>query len=289
MPLLFGLGMHNALVAVKAKLKEGERLFAFPDDVCVTCKPPRVLEVFQLLEAELDNKAHISVHQGRPKCGTGVDNRGGGTHSGSEMGETSVAWRPKFASGRPGSGRVGSPRGTTRVCSSSVGGKVRTAEVVGEDSPCTDVQAARLLLLFCASPRANFLLRTVQPERTVGFARNHDEMAQCLARVLQAESIPTEAKTAQSMPLTLGGLGIGGAERIRDAAHWGNWADCLETIKVRTDVATQVIRGFAQSSSWCCKAAGLRPEAGRKHGERPHRTSTRLAKSGVIGGAQTTP
>ena len=67
--------------------------------------------------------------------------------------------------------------------------------------------------------------------------------------------IPAEAKTAQSMPWTLGGLGIGGAERVRDAAHWGSWADCLEMIKVRhPDVATKVIRGFAQSSSQCCKA-----------------------------------
>ena len=46
MPLLFSLGMHSALVAVKAKLKEGERLFAFLDDVNVICTPSRVLEVF---------------------------------------------------------------------------------------------------------------------------------------------------------------------------------------------------------------------------------------------------
>ena len=78
MPLLFSLGMHSALVAINAKLKEGERLFAFLDDVYVTCTPARVLPVFQLLEAELYNKAHISVHQGK----TQIWNRGGHEPSG---------------------------------------------------------------------------------------------------------------------------------------------------------------------------------------------------------------
>ena len=39
MPLLFNLGQHRALVAVQAKLREGERLFAFLDDVHVICAP----------------------------------------------------------------------------------------------------------------------------------------------------------------------------------------------------------------------------------------------------------
>ena len=33
MPVLFSLGLHRALVTVKSKLKEGEHLFAFLDDV----------------------------------------------------------------------------------------------------------------------------------------------------------------------------------------------------------------------------------------------------------------
>ena len=85
-----------------------------------------------------------------------------------------------------------------------------------------DVQAAWLLTLFCAAPRANFLLRTVQPELTLDFARNHDEqLAQCVSRILQVEPFPPEVKMGQSIPLTLWGLGIGGTQRIRDAAHWG--------------------------------------------------------------------
>ena len=43
-----------------------------------------------------------------------------------------------------------------------------------------DVQAAWLLLVFCASTRANFFLRTVAPEFTLEFAERHDEQVYTL-------------------------------------------------------------------------------------------------------------
>ena len=39
MLLLFSLGQHAALNAVASRLEEGERLFAFLDDLCVLCDP----------------------------------------------------------------------------------------------------------------------------------------------------------------------------------------------------------------------------------------------------------
>ena len=112
-----------------------------------------------------------------------------------------------------------------------------------------------------------------------------------------------------------GGLGIGGTQRVRDAAHRGSWADCLEMIKVRhPNVATKVVRGFSQALSQCCKAvrdavsrlqavglktpswealaAGLRPEEVRRVRQRdrdPTEPRHGWQKSRVIGGAQTTP
>ena len=43
MPLLFSLGLHRALVSVKSQLEDGEKFFAFLDDVYVICRPSRVL------------------------------------------------------------------------------------------------------------------------------------------------------------------------------------------------------------------------------------------------------
>ena len=76
-----------------------------------------------------------------------------------------------------------------------------------------NVQVAWLLTLFCAGARANFLLRTVQPELTQEFVRHHDEqLCRCLRRVLHVDTMPSEVQVAASMPLTLGGLGIGSSE-----------------------------------------------------------------------------
>ena len=219
MPLFFSLGMRSALVAVKAKLKEGERLFAFLDDVYVICTSSRVLQVFQLLEAELYSKAHISVHQGK----TQIWNRGGQEPSGAaeltaaarmEKPEA-VVWRgdPMLSLADQGLIVLGAPVGQPEFVQARLVEKSGQHQKLLQMIPhLQDVQAAWLLILYCAAPRANFLLRTVLPELTSEFARNHDEqLVQCLSRVLQAESFPTEVKIGKSMPLTLGGLGIGGA------------------------------------------------------------------------------
>ena len=42
MPLLFNLGQHRALEAIATRLEEGERLFAYLDDVYVVCNPARL-------------------------------------------------------------------------------------------------------------------------------------------------------------------------------------------------------------------------------------------------------
>ena len=67
MPLLFSLGQHRALVSIQAQLKEGERLFAFLDDIYVVCAPERVGEVYLVLEQQLREKPGINIHQGKTK------------------------------------------------------------------------------------------------------------------------------------------------------------------------------------------------------------------------------
>ena len=55
MPLLFSLGQHAAWSAVASRLEEGERLFAFLDDLHVLCDATRVLDVLtRILEARRD-------------------------------------------------------------------------------------------------------------------------------------------------------------------------------------------------------------------------------------------
>ena len=157
MPLLSSLGLHRALVAVKAKLKEGEKLLTFLDD-----KPSRALQGFQLLEAELHNKAHISIHQGK----TQIWNRGGQEPSGAaeltaaariEKPEA-VVWRgdPRLPLADQGLIFLGAPVGQREFV------HTRLVAKGGEHQKLTEmilhvqyVQAAWLLIFYCAGPRTN--------------------------------------------------------------------------------------------------------------------------------------
>ena len=54
MPLLFSLAMHPSLVSTGDLLREGEKIFAFLDDMYLICKPERVLEIFHHRERIVD-------------------------------------------------------------------------------------------------------------------------------------------------------------------------------------------------------------------------------------------
>ena len=96
--------------------------------------------------------------------------------------------------------------------------------------PIENVQAAWLLLLFCAAAKANFLLRTVNPKLTFDSAAHHDSRCwQCLCRILRAPDNPI-AKMIAAVPLSEEGLGLHSAVLTRSAAHWASWADSIHMI-----------------------------------------------------------
>ena len=102
-----------------------------------------------------------------------------------------------------------------------------------------DLQCAWLLLLFCASTRANYLLRAVPPAFSEGFARNHDTRVwECLSALLgvQVEGAP---RNVAHFPFRTGGLGLASAVLSRSAASWASWADCLPMVKARHPVIAE--------------------------------------------------
>ena len=65
MPRLFALGLHPALRAAQGRMRVGERIFAYLDDVYVICRPERVVEVFKILEEEMLAHSEIRLHLGK--------------------------------------------------------------------------------------------------------------------------------------------------------------------------------------------------------------------------------
>ena len=116
------------------------------------------------------------------------------------------------------------------------------------------MQSAWLLLLHCASTRANYQLRVVRPECVLEFARAHDEnMWRGLCTILE---VPTtacsrNARDVSSLPLSLGGLGLRSATRTRVSAYWASWADTLPMVQSRhpqiADIMVYQLEGVTES------------------------------------------
>ena len=93
-----------------------------------------------------------------------------------------------------------------------------------------DVQSAWLLLLHCASARANYQFRVVRPELVNSFAESHDQgLWRCLCAIV---GVPSETRdeltrATATLPLSLGGMGLRSVARTREAAYWASWADTL--------------------------------------------------------------
>ena len=56
------LGQHRALEAVQSRLRDGEKLFAFPDDVYLVCSQRRVADVLKIVEDELMARSGARRH-----------------------------------------------------------------------------------------------------------------------------------------------------------------------------------------------------------------------------------
>ena len=82
-----------------------------------------------------------------------------------------------------------------------------------------------LLLLFCASPRANYMFRMLPPGASEAFAREHDAaVCACFATLLSHDSLPPQPLPHPShrlaqLPLRFGGFGVRSAVDAARSAY----------------------------------------------------------------------
>ena len=184
MPLLFALGQHKALEAIRARLQPDERPFAFLDDLYVVAQPERIVEIYAILEQELWARARIRINAGK----TQVWNRAGVAPAGvASLGQG--AWRggDETPTDRRGVKILGTPLGHPDFVKATLRTILAEQRVLLQRIPTMqDTQAAWLLLLFCASARANYFTRVVAPSLTQEYARAHDEaLWRCLCEILE--------------------------------------------------------------------------------------------------------
>ena len=252
MPMLFSLGQHAALMAVAARLQDGEKLLAFLDDLYIVTSPDRTVEVHNILREELWRHARISVHQGK----TRIWNRGGIMpdrcnileQAARAVDPTAKVWRGSHEDRAESQGIIvlGTPVGHQEFV------KQELLKTVAEHSKLLlkipevkDLQCAWLLLLYCGAARANFYLRTVRPELTEEFSQRHDEQIwRCFCTIagVAPEAPSPSSRAVTSLPLAAGGLGLRSATRLRHVAHWASWADTIKMVHERhPEVAESIL------------------------------------------------
>ena len=68
MPALYAVGQHRALLQVHSELQAGENLFAYLDDIYLTCPPERAGALFASITAALRDAANVQVHLGKTRA-----------------------------------------------------------------------------------------------------------------------------------------------------------------------------------------------------------------------------
>ena len=249
MPMLFALGQHRALAVIQERMRPGEHVMAFLDNIYTACRPERLDDVHTAAEEELATEADIHVHHGK----TQVWNRGGVEPSGMEeiaraarvVKPDAVVWRgdPLLPTSQQGVKVLGIPIGHTEYVRKFLERKTRKQEVLFHRIPSVnDTQAAFLLLTMCGATRANFWLRAVRPEDTEDYARRHDaNVWTCFQEITGIAHAPATAHVLSTLSLAAGGLGLASAVRVRAAAHWASWADSLQMIKQRHPLTARLM------------------------------------------------
>ena len=156
MPLLFSIGIQQALEEVAAAMVPGEQLSAFLDDIYLLCQLARVKLLFKLLERALLRCAGIELHQGKTKTWNRArvvpDNIG-------EVGDD--AWQPE------GITVLGTPVGSEQYISRKMEERITKERELWSTIPTVpDLQCSWQLLLQSANPRANHTMRTMPPSQS---------------------------------------------------------------------------------------------------------------------------
>ena len=157
MPALFALGQHPALLQAHAALAPGEDLYAYLDDIYVTCQPGRAGPAFTALGTALWERANIRVHLGKTRAWNAAGEEPSALLDALPAAARADAWAGSWA--RPPAQQGITVLGTPLGHAAYIAGALRRVrekhdELLGRIPTVPHLQSAWLLLLLCAQPGA---------------------------------------------------------------------------------------------------------------------------------------
>ena len=237
-PLLFCLGMQQALLGGAAALQQGEVLLVYLDDLILSVPSPS--RVPTLVSAFSTALIHVGLTVQPSK--TQVWRKSTGSSPPSSLSPLSPeVWRGNDRTEEDGLIVLGAPIGSDAFCRAALD-KRRLEEdrVLSSYRDLPSLQARFLLLFWCGTGRSTHLLRQVPPVLTADFAVDRDLSLCCHTAALLHLPTPcwpttpaclTDPLWTQAMlPLRWGGLGLRSAVALAPAAYFASWADALPTL-----------------------------------------------------------
>jgi len=240
-PALFALAIHDALGSASGQLQSGEFLVAYLDDVYIKTTRERARAAFDTVTGHLLNHAQIDTNlgkcrvYGRREVPAPADLRTLGAE----------VWRSDAAAQDRGVKVLGTPIGSAEFVRAHLVARAHDEQVLLERlTRLPDPQCAWLVLMYCASARANHLLRTVPPGEVLEYAHEHDRcMWACLHAILGNPGLDAaataRAQALATVPRRHGGLGLQNAGRSSTGAYWAAWADALHMLHQRRPAEAQ--------------------------------------------------
>ena len=161
----FPLAYMQRLIEYMMRWKKRSTCLLSLDDIYVVAAPERVATIYGQLADALWNVAGIRLNEGK----TRVWNRGGvcppDVH---QLGEH--VWCPERVN------VLGTPIGTKAFVDRKIEERIADEQRLWDAIPkITDLQCAWQVLLQCAGPRANHMLRTLPPTQVAEYAKKHDD------------------------------------------------------------------------------------------------------------------
>ena len=258
-----GRGPHNSprrgrrTRGCQSGLQDGEGLFAVFDDTSFDTSPERVTAVFTSLQgAPWPRGIHINPGKIKVWSAAGVKPPGCDAMQGitESFDPTALVWRgSELSTFQQGMKVLATPLGHPDFVRANLEWKSISHQWFLDRIPLMeDVQASWLLLVHCAAALANYMTRVLEPASSLEFCERNDlALWHCLCNIMQiSPSQAQDIRQTATMPMILGGLGLRSAVRVREAASWSSWADCLPMVHQRhPSVAANLVvqlRGGAQ-------------------------------------------
>ena len=207
-----------------------ESLLAFVADVHTVSMPERSCDIHRLLEESLWVESGIRVHEGKTQVWNATGERPGCERlqrAAVLADPAAVVWRGSAALPSHRRGMLGTPLGHQDfVCAQLVMLSAYHHTQLARIPTVEDVQSAWLVLVPCASARANCVARVVELQVAEAFGQRHDAgVWQSLCRILQISPEQGEdVVEAASVLLVPGGVGLRSACRVSSPAFLASWA-----------------------------------------------------------------